>query len=92
MNKRELVLIASRAVSLYLIFWALDNFSYVPVDAFSLSHYSSLPASAGQNYLYKYHLVLLSHHLVLSVVFFVGAVWLYRCGPSVESFLSATDR
>jgi hypothetical protein len=86
-TKKDLVVIASRAIALYLIFWALDNLSYVPVDAFALSHYSALP----QEYVYKYHLVLLSHHLLASVLFFVGVIWVYRCGPSVESFLSPSE-
>ena len=33
MTKRDLILVASRAMALYLIFWALDHLSYVPVDA-----------------------------------------------------------
>jgi hypothetical protein len=86
-TKKEVVVIASRATALYLIFWALDNLSYVPIDAFSLSHYSALP----QEYIYQYHLVLLSHHMVASVLFFVGAVWVYRCGPSVEKFLLPSE-
>lgn len=87
MTKKDLVVIASRAIALYFIFWALDNLSYVPVDAFTLSHYSALP----QEYIYKYHLVLLSHHLVAAVLFFVGAIWVYRRGPSVENFLSPSE-
>jgi hypothetical protein len=83
-TRKELVVIASRVIALYFIFWSLDNLSYVPLDAFALSHYSALP----QEYLFKYHLAALSHHLVASAFFFVGAIWVYRCGPSVENFLS----
>ncbi len=87
MTKKDLVVVASRAIALYFIFWALDNLSYVPTDAFTLSHYSALP----QEYLYKYHLIVLLHHLAASVLFFVGAIWVYRCGPSVERFLSPSE-
>jgi hypothetical protein len=38
-------------MALYLIFWALDHLSYVPVDAFAVSHYGSLQ-TGRQNYLY----------------------------------------
>ena len=89
--KKELVLIASRAIALYLIFWGLDNFSYVPIDALSLSHYAGVPGSSVSDFLYKYHLLILSHHIVLGAALFVGAIWVYRCGPSVERFLSPSE-
>ena len=28
----------------------------------------------------------LSHHLVVGALFFIGAVWVYKCGPSVKVF------
>jgi hypothetical protein len=45
--KKELVLIASRAISLYLVFWSLGNLANVPSLAFAISHYAGLPASVG---------------------------------------------
>lgn len=87
MSKKGFVVLASRVIALYFIFWALDNLSYVPVDAFELRHYSPLP----QEYLYQVHLMQLSHHLVVAALFFIGAVWVYKCGPWVESFLSPSD-
>ena len=87
MSKKDFVVLASRVIALYFIFWGLDNLSYVPVDAFELRHYSPLP----QEYLYKVHLMKLSHHLVVGALFLFGAVWVYKCGPSVESFLSPPD-
>jgi hypothetical protein len=86
-SKKDLVVLASRVIALYFIFWALDNLAYVPVDAFELRHYSPAPEA----YLYKLHLLLLCHRLVLAAFFFISAVWVYKCGPSVESFLSPSD-
>src|SRR5258708_21004268 len=55
--KKELVLIASRAISLYLVFWSLGNLANVPSLVFAISHYAGQPASAGQDYLYKLQLI-----------------------------------
>ena len=87
MSKKDFVVLASRVIALYFIFWSLSYLSYVPLDAFELRHYSPLP----QEFLYKVHLIQLSHHLVMGTFFFIGAIWVYKCGPSVESFLSPRD-
>jgi hypothetical protein len=87
MSKKDFVVLASRVIALYFIFRGLDNLSYVPVDAFELRHYSPLP----QEYLYKVHLMQLSYHLLVGTLFFIGAVWVYKCGPSIESFLSSPE-
>jgi hypothetical protein len=89
-TKRDLILVASRAMALYLIFWALDHLSYVPVDAFALSHYGSLQTGRQnyQNYLYMQSLILLIRHVIYAVFLFVASVWIYRCGPTISRFLS----
>jgi len=79
--------LASRVIALYFIFWGLTALSYVPEAAFELRHYSVLP----QGYLYQVRLIYLLHHLVEGALCFVAAVWIYKCGPSVEEFLSPPD-
>ncbi|HKT47834.1 MAG TPA: hypothetical protein VJP87_09960 [Candidatus Acidoferrales bacterium] len=91
MNRKELVTLASRATALYLIFWALDNLSYLPVEVFSLSHYSSQAALTGQPYLRTYYSIMVARHLILTAFFFVASIWIYRCGPVIESFLWPSD-
>ena len=90
MTKRDLILVASRAMALYLIFWALDHLSYVPVDAFALSHYGSLQ-TGRQNYLYMENLILLIRHIIYAVFLFVASVWIYRCGPTISRFLCSPE-
>jgi hypothetical protein len=90
-TKKEMVVLASRATSLYLIFWALSALSYIPGEAFSLSHYAAQAPSAGRDYLYKYELMLICHNGVMSIGFFIAAIWIYRCGPTIEAFLSPSD-
>ena len=89
--QKELVLIASRAISLYLVFWSLGNLANVPALAFAISHYAGLPASAGQDYLYKLQLIQLLSHIVVSTGLFLAAVWTYRCGPKLEAYLSPSE-
>ena len=91
MPKKELVLIASRAISLYLVFWFLGNLANTPSIVFAISHYAGLPASAGQNYLYKLELIQLLSHIVASTALFLAAIWTYRCGPKLEAYLSPSE-
>jgi hypothetical protein len=87
-SKKELVLIASRAIALYLVFWSLGNLGNIPALLFAISHHARQPVSAGQDFLYNYYLVQLSSHAVVSIGLFLAAVWTYRCGPKIEAFLS----
>jgi hypothetical protein len=89
--KKELVLIASRAISLYLVFWSLGNLANVPSLVFAISHYAAQPASAGQDYAYKLQLIQLVSHIVVSSGLFLAAVWTYRCGPQLEAYLSPSE-
>lgn len=91
MSKKELVQIASRAISLYLVFWSLGILANVPYLVFATSHYAGKPASAGQDYLYKAQLIQLVSHIVVSAGLFFGAVWTYRCGPKLEAYLSPSE-
>jgi len=92
-TKRDLILVASRAMALYLIFWALDHLSYVPVDAFAVSHYRALQTGSQnfQSYMYMEHLILLIRHIIYAVFLFVASVWIYRCGPTISRFLSSPE-
>ena len=90
MDQEQVVTIASRVLSLYLIVWALDALTLVPGDAFSLSHYKAL-ANAGQGYLYHSYTIQWCRHLAVSTAMFLAANWTYRCGPFMESFLSPGD-
>ena len=91
MSKKALVLIASRAIALYLVFWSLGNLATVPPLIFAISHYTGQPASPAQDYLYTYHLIQLSTQIVISAALFLAAVWTYRCGPKIEAFLSPSE-
>jgi hypothetical protein len=89
-TQKQVVTIASRVLSFYFIVWALDALTFVPGDAFSLSHYKA-EANGTQAYLYHLYAIQLCRHIVVSTATFLAAVWAYRCGPFIEAFLSPTD-
>ena len=91
MTKKEMVVLASRATSLYLIFWALSALSYIPGKAFSLSYYAAQASSPRRDYLYKSELIQIGHTAVMCIGLFMAAIWIYRCGPTIEAFLSPSQ-
>ena len=58
MTKKELVLIASHVMALYFIFWAFDNLSFARRCVFTFSLPPPSGLGNGQDYLFKYHLLL----------------------------------
>jgi hypothetical protein len=92
MTKRVLVQLASRALALNLLLWSIYSFMYIPVYSFSLSHYARLTAtSASQEYLYRYYFILVVSHVFMTTAIFLAAIWIYKCGPTIESFLSPAE-
>jgi hypothetical protein len=92
MTNKATIQIASRAIALNLLLWSITVFAYVPGYSFSLSHYARVAAkSESQLYLYRYYCVMLASHLFICVLLFCLAIWLYRCAPVVEAFLSPSE-
>ncbi len=92
MSKKALLQLTSRAIALNLVFVSLGWFGSVPMLAFATAHHTSMRASSAyENYLYGYDLISLMTHLALSGLIFAGAVWVCRCGPTVQAFLSPSE-
>ena len=92
MTKKEAVRLASRTLALLLVVWALSDLSYIPTIAFSLSRYRiDTPLTPMQQHNQTYYLVQLALYIIRGAGYFASAVWLYRCGPSVEAFLSPVE-
>jgi len=89
MTKREAVLLASRALSLYLLCWGLNDLSYVAQPLFSLVHHSRVAAS--RDYLWGYYVVDLAFHAIRIIALFATAGWLYKCSPRVEGFFLPSE-
>jgi len=84
MSKAEAVLIASRALCVYFLCWAIDNLTYIPYRLHELTYHSSV--------LYVNHfarvsdLILLSEFVIRAVAFFVAAGIFYKSGPRLQAF------
>jgi uncharacterized membrane protein len=90
MTRREALLLASRALALYLLCWALTEVTYLPQRLFSLTHRSSVLIS--RDYLSTYDLVGLWFHALRIVALFATAAWLYRGGAPVEAFFLPPEK
>ena len=92
MSRKALVQLASRALALNLVIWAVGGLAYIPSPFFSLLHHRAIEGrTAYQDYLYTSDFIAVMSRLVLSTGLFIAAVWFYRCGPKIETFLSPSE-
>lgn len=98
-SKKDAVLLLSRAIALYLIFWALTDVLSLPTELNSFLHHlnerSQVPASvligeshAGrvESYWMRYYTLALSTNLFRIVLWLLAARWFYCCGPRIQKF------
>lgn len=92
MSKRECIQIVSRAVALILVFWSLLWFAMIPAHFHSLFHYRAIfPRTAQQDYIYTNDLIVLLAYIANSGGLFIAAIWVSRCGPTIQKFLSPSE-
>jgi len=92
MSRKAFVQLASRALALNLVIWAVAGLVYVPAIFFSVLHYRSMGLGTPlAEYLYNLELIQLMSHLVLSAALFLSSVWVYWCGATIEGFLSPSE-
>ena len=87
-SKREAVVLASRLIATYLLIWALDAASYLPVRIYEYAHHAGpTSAVAGVNYISNLYLV----DLVMAVVRVLGlalvSLLFFRASPGLQAFL-----
>lgn len=84
MSKAEAALIASRALCVYFLCWAIDSVTFIPGRIHELSYHSSV--------LYVNHfvrvadLISLWGYMIRAAAFFIAALIFYRCGPKLQAF------
>jgi hypothetical protein len=89
MSKKELVLVASRAIALYFVAWALSDITYLPEHLLALSHYRSLRSVlASSDYSANYYLLVTVFGMLRMFALFLAATFFWRCGPRVEGLFS----
>lgn len=89
MTRRDAVILASRALALYLFAWGLNDLSYVPQTVVSLRHHYSVLSS--NDYWFSYYGLELLVRIGRLAALFVTAAWLYACGPRVQRFFLPVD-
>lgn len=84
MSKADAAIIASRALCVYFLCWAIDSLTFIRGRLHELSYHSSV--------LYINHfsrvsdLISLSGYIVRAAAFFIAAWIFYNCGPKLQAF------
>ena len=90
MTKREAVVLASRALALYLICWALSDVTHLPQVVFSFRHHSSVLVT--HDYWWNYYRIELTFYLVRIVALFVTAGWLIKPGEGIYRYFFPSEQ
>ena len=80
MSKKEVLVIVSRAVAIYLFCWAFDALSYLPERLLYVVHSTS--AELHRIYMLEAELTVFR-----GVILLAAAMALVECGPRVQAFL-----
>jgi hypothetical protein len=96
LTREQAVLIASRIVVTYLLFWAIADLTPVPRELLAVAHYMKATGSVlGTNtnmpqtsYLLRSYVLDLLASLLRVVVWLMAAGWFYRCGPRIHRFFT----
>jgi hypothetical protein len=89
MTRKEGVLLASRALSVYLLCWGLSDVTYLPQYLLSVGHHSV--ALIGHDYWSTYYSLGFAFHVVRIIALFAAASWFYRCGARVQGFFFPSE-
>jgi|HubBroStandDraft_4_1064222.scaffolds.fasta_scaffold07672_5 hypothetical protein len=92
MSRKDSVVLASRALALLFVVWALVDASHLPEYLYSFLHYvdeNPVPTTFVE-YRRHYYLMALGFLVIRIVGFSLLAMWLYRGGPEVEELFSPT--
>jgi hypothetical protein len=84
-SKQDAVLIVSRAATLYLVCWALNDLMQLPASALMLSRHAN-------DSMRMYEITSVASMLARIAGLFTAAVWLYRCGPGVASYFLPSEK
>jgi presenilin-like A22 family membrane protease len=88
MSKKEIVVLVSRAVAVYLTLWTLVEFTYLPSRIFSLAHHQGkVSVLATHNYWWDVDVIGLVCHVVRILILGAAALTLFTSGPRFQTFL-----
>jgi hypothetical protein len=97
------VLLISRAISVYLIFWVITDVISLPGELNSFLHHLDehrrIPASvlagdsharALEGYWLRTYLFALAANVLRIALWLCAAGWFYRCGPRIQRFFGVS--
>ena len=94
LTREHAVLIASRAITAYLLLWAFDDLTLLPHVLLPVAHYMHETGSVlGANtrlpqttYFLRYYALDVLGNILRIAVLLMAARWFYRCGPRIQNF------
>lgn len=88
MSGRQAVILASRVICVYLLFWVVSNFIDLPAYILALHQHSSvLTSTSYDRYWSHYYTLRLEALIVKSALELFFAGLFYRCGPRISQIL-----
>lgn len=95
LSREQVILIATRLVVVYLLFWVAFDLTLLPHELLSVAHYvneskSGASVSGASYFLRGYILDLLANTLHIAL-WLMAAGWFYRCGPRIRNFFTGGD-
>lgn len=91
MYSRQAVLLASRVICVYLVFWVISNFIDLPGDILVLHQHASVFVTTGnsyERYWSRYYSFRIEALILKSALELLFAALFYRCGPRISQFLA----
>jgi len=90
MSKKELLLVVSRTLSLWLVVWALVETTYLPERLFSLFHHvGDHSVLYHEDYWTSYYLIITVFLVLRIIALFIAALAFWKCGPRVQTLFLA---
>src|ERR1700722_18806769 len=97
LTREQAVLLVSRAIACYLLFWAMSDIISLPREILTISHELQGPSSLGfstlsafkTSYYARYYILNLAASVLSIALLLTAAGWFYRCGSRIRNFFAA---
>ncbi len=93
MSREEVVQLVSRALAVVFVVWALIDITILPQTMLALVHHTlDRSVLVPQGYLASYYLAGAISHVLRILILASSAIWLWKCGPSVQAVLAPVHK
>jgi hypothetical protein len=97
LTREQAILIASRILAAYLLFWIIVDLTYIPHELLAVARYMKVTGSVlGTNtslpqtsYYLRYYMLVFIENVLHIALWLTAANWFYRCGPRIRNFFAA---